>query len=94
VNRVTVELIEVKPLTYEQWADRYRGFTNPHSRYRDYRDKFQPWRWIAKGANNRTLARSSERYFNEADCRHAIGLLFGPGSTVVLRAGGVETVLR
>lgn len=36
----------------------------------------QRWYWIAKGPNNKTLARS-EMYTNRGDCLHNAQLLFG-----------------
>jgi uncharacterized protein YegP (UPF0339 family) len=46
----------------------------------------QRWRWVAKnGANQKILARSSERYINRQDCLDAITALFGTATNVYLR---------
>lgn len=46
----------------------------------------QRWRWVARNAGNqKILARSSERYTNESDCRKAIDQVFGPNVNVFLR---------
>lgn len=93
---IWVDLIEIKPLTSEQYADRYRGFTDTPARYREYRGTFQPWRLLIKsGDNEKRMFRSTERYFNRADAIHAAERCFGPGSNVYLREAGVgNRVLR
>jgi uncharacterized protein YegP (UPF0339 family) len=49
----------------------------------------QRWRWVAKnGANQKILARSSERYINRQDCHDAITQLFGAGTNIYLRQDG------
>lgn len=48
--------------------------------------RWQPWRWIAKNANNNEpMARSTEHYTNKQDVLDAIAQLFGSGSNVYLR---------
>lgn len=50
------------------------------------RPRWQPFRWVAKNADNRSvLARSSERYTNRQDCLNAIHQLFGDTTNVYLR---------
>lgn len=39
-----------------------------------WQDAARQWRWRLKGANHEILA-SGESYWNEADCKHAIGLV-------------------
>lgn len=86
---IYIELIEEKPLSRENYFRRHP--TGDHYRYLD---KFQPWRFIAKSvANQKMLARSSERYFNEADAVHAIDLLWGPESIVYRRQAEAGDVL-
>jgi hypothetical protein len=49
----------------------------------------QRWRWVAKnGANQKTLARSSERYTNRQDCIDALTQLFGADTNIYLRQDG------
>jgi uncharacterized protein YegP (UPF0339 family) len=98
---VVVELIEDTPTPREKFQqDSYMSDEIIDREYRQYLDRFQPWRWIAKSAgNNEPLAKSTESYFNEDDCRHAIGLLFGSATparlTVEYRDGRVKSeVLR
>lgn len=75
---IYVVLIEEKPRKQrpDERADEYGR----------YLDRFQPWRFIAKsGDNQKKLARSSERYFQEDKARHAIDLLWGPESIIYRR---------
>lgn len=60
------------------------------------RKRHQGWRWVAKNADNqRTLARSSERYTNREDCLAAVEQLFGPATTVFKREAEMgDVVLR
>lgn len=91
---VYVDLIEVQPMTFEQHSDHYRGHVDPQQRYRKYRDRFQPWRWVARSAaNNKIMARSPDRYFNRTDCVDAIVVLFGHDTTVFMREPGHEPLL-
>jgi uncharacterized protein YegP (UPF0339 family) len=55
----------------------------------------QPWRWVAKSADNyRVLAISGEWYTNRLDCYHAIRLIFGEGTRVYLNTPDDKAVLR
>jgi len=94
---VYVDLIKEPPKTYGQFVAAHparRFAAGAGAAYRTYIDNFQPWRvLIRSGDNYEPLFRSTERYFNEADARHAIELAFGPGSNVYLRQaehGNVE----
>jgi uncharacterized protein YegP (UPF0339 family) len=40
-----------------------------------YRDTQNYWRWELLAANNRTIAVSSESYYNQSDCEAAINLV-------------------
>ena len=40
-----------------------------------YKDNQGFWRWILQAANNKTIAVSSESYFNKQDCLHSIDLV-------------------
>lgn len=103
---VVVELIYTPPVPFDVWIARiddesdFDGQEQVEAAYNAYRQHHQPWRWIAKSAgNNEPLAKSTESYFNEDDCRHAIGLLFGSATparlTVEYRDGRVKSeVLR
>jgi hypothetical protein len=54
--------------------------------YAKYLEAFQPWRILVLSADNHeALFRSTERYFNEADARHAAEIAFGTNSNVYLR---------
>jgi uncharacterized protein YegP (UPF0339 family) len=44
-------------------------------KYYIYRDNQSYWRWELLAANNRTVAVSSESYYNKADCQAAIDLV-------------------
>lgn len=103
---VVVELIEDELKSFDEWHAETRGrfaddfnaeyMERRHEEHREYLDRFQPWRWIAKSAgNNEPLGKSTESYFNEDDCRHAISLLFGSGTparlTVEYRDGRVKS---
>ena len=97
---IYVDLIEERPLEREQWLSR-AGFavdTDPptaDAAYEEYLDNFQPWRLLVKsGDNHRALFRSTERYYNEADARHAAEVAFGAQSNVFLRRAehGNETL--
>lgn len=55
----------------------------------------QPWRWVAKSADNyRVLAISGEWYINRVDCYHAVRLVFGDDTDVYLITNDGTTVLR
>jgi len=45
----------------------------------------QPWRWIVKSANGKTVATSGESYTNQGDALAAIYALFGADVKVVIR---------
>lgn len=84
---IIVDLIEQKPLSRPIFDETY-GVTDDRgdAAYRDYLARFQPWRVIVlSGDNQKVLFRSSERYFNEADARHAAELAFGRRSDIYLR---------
>lgn len=40
-----------------------------------YKDTQGLWRWYLSAANNKTIAVSSESYYNKQDCSHAIDLV-------------------
>lgn len=88
---IYVDLIEEKLLDREEWWDEVRGKEFPteadiDNAYRAYRLAFQPWRILVKsGDNYKALFKSTERYNNEADARHAADIAFGPHSNVYLR---------
>lgn len=85
---IYVDLIEDEPKTLEQWAAEHPGWDvdDLRSAHRKYLDDFQPWRLLVKsGGNQKPLFRSTERYFNEADARHAADIAFGDRSNVYLR---------
>jgi len=86
---IYVDLIKEVPLHQDSFAklneldETSEGFQDS---YRAYRLAFQPWRLVVKsGGNQKVLFRSTERYFNEADARHAADIAFGPQSNVYLR---------
>jgi uncharacterized protein YegP (UPF0339 family) len=45
-------------------------------RLQKYVDSQRQWRWRIFAANGRILADSGEGYRNEADCNHAVLLIF------------------
>jgi len=47
--------------------------------YEYYQDATHFWRWTAMAANHEPIAVSSESYYNERDCLHAIDLMRGSG---------------
>ncbi|MGD9785698.1 MAG: YegP family protein [Hyphomicrobiaceae bacterium] len=51
--------------------------------YEYYQDSGRQWRWVAYAGNHEAIAVSSEAYFNERDCLHAIGLMKGSGNAPV-----------
>lgn len=90
---IYADLIEEHPLHFDSWCET-EGFTSisqvdlpkVEGSYRAYRIAFQPFRVLIKsGDNNRTLFRSSERYFNKADAIHAAEIVLGSRSNVYLR---------
>lgn len=94
---IIVDLIEDEPKKRREFYLERPGqdVSDIELAYRQYLERFQPWRWVAKRAgNNEPLAKSTESYFNKSDCWDAIGLLFGPGSAVVARNGDYETDIR
>ena len=40
-----------------------------------YKDNQGYWRWYLAAANNKTIAVSSESYYNKQDCLHSIDLV-------------------
>lgn len=57
--------------------------------------RWQPWRWVAKAANGRILATSSESYTNRADAVEAIWLLFAASSEArIVHDDGSHYLLR
>jgi uncharacterized protein YegP (UPF0339 family) len=54
-------------------------------KYYMYTDTQGYWRWELLAANNRTIAVSSESYYNEQDCRHSIDLVKGSYSAPVYK---------
>lgn len=86
---IYVDLIKERPLHYDSFCaanDLDEETDTARDSYRAYKLAFQPWRLIVKsGGNQKTLFRSTERYFNEADARHAADLAFGSQSNVYLR---------
>lgn len=84
---IYVDLIEEEPLDAAEWAKTADvPLIEADNAYRAYRLAFQPWRILVKsGDNEEALFRSTERYFNEGDVRHAADLAFGPHSNVYLR---------
>lgn len=53
------------------------------------RRRHQPWRWVAKAANGRTVATSGESYTNRADCLAAADTAFGWATRVTLDIPGL-----
>lgn len=93
-KRVTITLIEDKPTSREEFGrDSYLSDEINDAEYRRYLDRFQPWRWNAKGGNGKILAQG-ESYFNRGDAIEAIETLFGEHTDAWLRYGDVETRLR
>lgn len=88
---IYVDLIEEKLLTRQEWWEEVGGKeflsdADIDNAYRAYRLAFQPWRILVKsGDNYKAMFRSTERYFNEADARHAAEITFGSESNVYLR---------
>lgn len=91
---IYVDLIEEERLAFAQWTRETFGPNGTDllsdkdldDSYRAYRLAFQPWRiLIRSGDNYKSLFRSTERYFNEADAKHAAELAFGSGSNIYLR---------
>ncbi|SBS73856.1 hypothetical protein MHPYR_180093 [uncultured Mycobacterium sp.] len=95
---VYVDLIEEQPLSREDWAAQTDhcapGRCNEcDGVWRHYLDRFQPWRVAIKsGDNGAELFRSSERYKDKRDARHAIDLAFGLYSNVYLRQAEVGNI--
>lgn len=56
-----------------------------HSGARWPRKRRQPWRWVAKAANGKTVATSGENYTNRDDAIAAIYGLFGDQVKLVIR---------
>lgn len=88
---IIVELIEEQLLSPSAYSSS-RGYPEDldtetlNAEYEEYEDNFQPWRiLVTSGGNHAALFRSTERYFNEADARHAAEIAFGSGSNVYLR---------
>jgi uncharacterized protein YegP (UPF0339 family) len=82
-RRVDVQIIKDEPLSYD---DLWRTLTHDRnhtgdSAYKQYLDRFQPYRWRAVAANNEPVAHG-ESYFNEVDAINAAELLFGDDTTV------------
>lgn len=84
---IYIDLIKDEPMTRGEWI-----IENPsrdpdyiETGYKQYLDRFQPWRWNAKREGNFEVMARGESYFNEADARHAIDELFAAGSNVYLR---------
>jgi len=44
-------------------------------KYFIYKDNQDLWRWYLAAANNKTIAVSSESYYNKQDCLHSIDLV-------------------
>ena len=51
-------------------------------------DNDEDWWWRFKAANGKTIARSSEGYRNERDCRHSINLVKGAAKSPVYDEDG------
>lgn len=90
MSTVFVDLIQVEPLTFDEYVVRYPSRQlDSQPRYDRYLARFQPWRWVAKDADNQEkMARSTERYFNREDAVRAIVKLFGADSWAYLREAG------
>jgi uncharacterized protein YegP (UPF0339 family) len=92
---IYVNVVRAEPQTRGEWAadHPYVDVDDNRLAYRKYLDNFQAWHWMAKSSNGEVLAVSSERYFNRADCVHAIDLLFGARSHVYRRESNQGNVL-
>lgn len=85
---IYVDLIKDQPLPREEYVPDHRVETKGEwdAAYRQYVERFQPFRLLVKsGDNQEPLFRSTEAYFNKADAIHAAHLAFGSGSNVYLR---------
>ena len=85
---IYVDLKREEPLEFESWAEAndLEPGEDAQNSYRAYRLAFQPFRLLVKsGDNHKPLFRSTERYANEVDARHAAVLAFGANSNVYLR---------
>jgi uncharacterized protein YegP (UPF0339 family) len=51
--------------------------------YYIYKDSQGLWRWYVAAANNKTIAVSSESYYNKQDCIHSIDLVKSSYSALV-----------
>lgn len=101
-HQVYVELVEERPLSRDEWAasDLIVEHFGTDAEFADvitaahrkYLDNFQPFRILITASNGEPLFRSTERYRDERDARHAIELAFGAGSTVVLQQAGMDDV--
>jgi uncharacterized protein YegP (UPF0339 family) len=49
-----------------------------------YKDNANQWRWRFVAANYKTIAVSSESYWNKQDCLDSIGLVKGSGGSPVV----------
>ncbi len=100
-GHVIVRLVETPPATLAEYVARIDGEGNEfdgqehvEAAYNAYRQRHQPWRWVALSAgNHEPLAKSTESYFNRADCEHAIEVLFSATTRVELSrtVDGIES---
>lgn len=85
---IYVDLIEETPIGFEKWCEdnALASEGDALNSYRAYRLAFQPWRVLVRsGDNQEPLFRSTERYLNEDDARHAVEIAFGSNSNIYLR---------
>ena len=59
------------------------------------KDNKDQWYWTFQAENNKTIARSSESYFNRKDCLHSIYLVktLAPAATVFDMSSGSAKVV-
>lgn len=99
-GHVIVRLVETPPKTLSEYVARidddsdFEGQEQVQAAYNAYRNRHQPWSWVALSAgNHEPLGKSTEHYFNRIDCEHAIELLFAATTRVELAhiVDGIET---
>jgi uncharacterized protein YegP (UPF0339 family) len=86
-RRVDVRIIKDEPHTFEEFlSDKYGGedfvdLDQYKGEYQEYLTKFQPFRFHAKAGNFEIMSHG-ENYLHEADCIHAVEVLFGDDTTM------------
>jgi uncharacterized protein YegP (UPF0339 family) len=88
-RRVNVQVFKDEPKSLEEFfadwpaeeGDGVEVLQLRNAVYRQYLDRFQPYRWSAVAGNNEPVAHG-ESYFNEVDCINAIELLAADDTTM------------